>query len=74
MHNSTIRISIKDKIRPFPRVATYPTGWAGQRTFEQIYEDLIPSFNRLLRYYRKRTGHSRPDCSRLHAALDGYQC
>ncbi|MBK9748506.1 MAG: hypothetical protein IPO91_17265 [Chloroflexi bacterium] len=52
MHNSTLRKSIKDQIRPFPRVVTYPTGWAGQRTFEQIYDDLIPSFNRLLRYYR----------------------
>ena len=39
-------------IRPFPRVAPYPTGWAGQRTFEQIYDDLMPNFNRLLRYYR----------------------
>jgi len=52
MPDSTIRKSIKDQIRPFLRVATYPTGWAGQRTFEQIYDDLIPSFNRLLRYYR----------------------
>ncbi|MBL8166167.1 MAG: hypothetical protein JNJ61_29560 [Anaerolineae bacterium] len=45
-------LDIRSKIRPFPRVATYPTGWAGLRTFEQIYDDLIPSFNRLLRYYR----------------------
>ena len=45
-------IDIRSTIRPFPRVATYPTGWAGQRNFEQIYDDLIPSFNRLLRYYR----------------------
>lgn len=46
------RADIRSKIRPFPRVATYLTGWAGQRTFEQIYDDLIPNFNRLLRYYR----------------------
>ena len=45
-------LDIRSKVRPFPRVATYPTGWAGQRTFEQIYDDLTPSFNRLLRYYR----------------------
>src|SRR5690606_25255024 len=29
-------------IRPFPRVATYPTGWAGRRTFEQIMQDCTP--------------------------------
>jgi DNA-directed RNA polymerase specialized sigma24 family protein len=52
MFDNDVRSSIRAKIRPFPRVATYPTGWAGQRTFEQIYDDLIPSFNRLLRYYR----------------------
>jgi predicted kinase len=27
-------------IRPFPRLAVYPTGWAGELTFEQLYEDL----------------------------------
>jgi hypothetical protein len=52
MSDNDVRSSIRAKIRPFPRVAAYPTGWAGQRTFEQIYDDLIPSFNRLLRYYR----------------------
>jgi hypothetical protein len=52
MFDNDVRSSIRAKIRPFPRVATYATGWAGQRTFEQIYDDLIPSFNRLLRYYR----------------------
>lgn len=52
MIDNDVRSSIRAKIRPFPRVATYPTGWAGRRTFEQIYDDLIPSFNRLLRYYR----------------------
>ncbi|MBE2184474.1 MAG: hypothetical protein IAE89_13680 [Anaerolineae bacterium] len=52
MIDNDVRSSIRAKIRPFPRVATYPTGWAGQCTFEQIYDDLIPSFNRLLRYYR----------------------
>jgi hypothetical protein len=52
MIDKNVHSSIRAKIRPFPRVVTYPTGWAGQRTFEQIYDDLIPSFNRLLRYYR----------------------
>lgn len=52
MFDNDIRSNIRAKIRPFPRVATYPTDWTGQRTFEQIYDDLMPSFNRLLRYYR----------------------
>jgi len=38
-------------IRPFPRVAHYATGWAGERTFDEIYADLTPNLNRLLRYY-----------------------
>lgn len=46
------RADLRTQIRPFPNVSTYLTGWAGQLTFEQIYDDLIPSFNRLLRYYR----------------------
>jgi hypothetical protein len=40
------------QIRPYPRTATYPTGWAGCLTFEQLYDDLIPNLNRPLRYYR----------------------
>ncbi len=38
-------------IRPFPRVAHYATGWTGERTFDEIYADLTPNLNRLLRYY-----------------------
>jgi len=38
-------------IRPYPRVAHYATGWAGCRTFDEIYADLTPNLNRLLRYY-----------------------
>ena len=38
-------------IRPYPRVAHYATGWAGERTFDEIYADLTPNLNRLLRYY-----------------------
>lgn len=40
-------------IRPFPRVALYPTGWNGEMTFEQISEDIRPRAARmLLRQYR----------------------
>lgn len=40
-------------IRPFPRVATYPTGWGGKLTFEQISDDIRPrAAKMLLRQYR----------------------
>ena len=39
-------------IRPFPRVATYPTSWNGEMTFEQISEDIRPrAAKMLLRQY-----------------------
>lgn len=37
MFDNDVSSKIRSQIRPFPRVATYSTGWAGQRTFEQIY-------------------------------------
>ena len=49
---SDFQSHISNQIKPFPHTTIYMTGWGGLRTFEQIYEDLIPSFNRLLRYYR----------------------
>jgi hypothetical protein len=33
---------IRSQIRPFPRIATYPTGWAGNRTFAEIMDDCTP--------------------------------
>lgn len=36
-------------IRPFPRVATYLTGWAGRRTFQQIMGDCTPLAAKLIR-------------------------
>jgi len=30
----------RSKIRPYPHVAVYPTRWAGELTFQQIYDDL----------------------------------
>lgn len=52
MTETNCRAAVQPPFRLVPRVATYPTGWAGQRTFDQLYDELIPSFNRLLRYYR----------------------
>ena len=42
MNNSIGRKSIKDQIRPFPDLATYPTGWAGKLTFAQIMDECTP--------------------------------
>ncbi|MBZ0282545.1 MAG: hypothetical protein K8L97_17530 [Anaerolineae bacterium] len=40
-------------IRPFPRVATYPTVWGGKLSFEQISDDIRPrAAKMLLRQYR----------------------
>jgi len=32
--------SLASQIHPFPQVAAYPTSWAGELTFDQIYHDL----------------------------------
>lgn len=42
---------LRAKFRPLPRVARYPTGWAGELTFTEIRAALTPSINRLMRYY-----------------------
>ena len=49
MNNSMSRKSIKNQIQPFPSVATYPTGWAGNRTFAQIMDDCTPLAATLIR-------------------------
>jgi len=48
----THRDRIRAQIRPFPCIATYPTSWGGDLTFEQIRDSLTPNINRLMRYYR----------------------
>ena len=53
MYNSTLSNSICSAIHPLPRVATYPTGWGGEMTFEQISENIRPrAATMLLRQYR----------------------
>jgi hypothetical protein len=52
MCGSIVRDKIRSQIRPFPRIATYPTSWNGEMTFEQIRDSLTPNINRLMRYYR----------------------
>ncbi|MEQ8677128.1 MAG: hypothetical protein RLP44_08565 [Aggregatilineales bacterium] len=38
MSEESIRSKIRQSIKPFPRVATSQTSWAGPQTFEQIYD------------------------------------
>jgi hypothetical protein len=42
MFDKDVYSSIRSKIRPFPCVATYPTGWGGKLTFEQIAAQVSP--------------------------------
>jgi hypothetical protein len=49
------------QIRPFPQVATYLTSWAGELTFEQLYDDLAHYASNVM----KRNGfrpHEIPEC------------
>ncbi len=39
---TTSRNKIRSQIKPFPKVTTYPTGWGGDLTFEQIAEQVGP--------------------------------
>jgi len=48
-------------IKPYPRVAVYPTSWAGELTFHQIYDDLVHYASNVM----KRNGfrpHEIPEC------------
>ena len=40
---------IRFNIRPFPRIAVYPTGWGGSLTFAQIMDDCSPLAVTLMR-------------------------
>lgn len=53
MHDSIVSDNNRFGVRPFPRVALYPTSWNGEMTFEQISEDIRPrAAKMLLRQYR----------------------
>ncbi|HEX9870643.1 MAG TPA: hypothetical protein VGC99_19020, partial [Candidatus Tectomicrobia bacterium] len=53
MHDSPVCDNNRFGIRPFPRVAVYPTGWGSEMTFEQISDDIRPrAAKMLLRQYR----------------------
>jgi len=47
-----IRAKNRSKVTPYPRKAHYATSWNGSLTFAEIRDELTPSINRLMRYYR----------------------
>ena len=62
MNHSAIRRSIKGQIRPFPRVATYPTSWAGVLTFQQLYDDLAHYVTNVMKSKGIHRTNYLPDC------------
>jgi DNA-directed RNA polymerase specialized sigma24 family protein len=48
-------------IKPFPRVAVYPTSWAEPMTFEQLHDDLVHYASNVLKSYGVLP-HQLPDC------------
>lgn len=38
-------------IKPYPRVAVYPTGWAGDLTFQQIFDDLAHNASKVMKNF-----------------------
>lgn len=48
-------------VKSYPRVAVYPTSWAGDQTFQEIYDDLTHYVSNVM----KRNGfrpHEIPEC------------
>lgn len=62
MNASDIRSKIRQQIRPFPQVATYPTSWGGEMAFEQIAADLTPRAVKMLIYQYRVWPQDLPDC------------
>jgi hypothetical protein len=59
----TTRDHIHSQIRPFPRVATYPTSWSEQpQTFEQIYDNLAHYVTNVMRGKGIHRTNYLPDC------------
>lgn len=49
------------QIKPFPRVAMYPTSWAQPMTFEQLHDDLTHYASNVMKSYGILP-HQLPDC------------
>lgn len=55
---------IRSQDCPSPRTAVYPTSWAGEMTFEQLYDDLAHYASNVM----KRNGfqpHEIPECMQI---------
>jgi hypothetical protein len=59
---SDFRSHIRSQIKPFPRVATYPTSWAGSLTFEQIYDNLAHYVTNVMKSKGIHRTNYLPDC------------
>jgi hypothetical protein len=59
---SDSRSYIRSQIRPFPRVATYPTSWAGSLTFQQLYDDLAHYVTNVMKGKGIHRTNYLPDC------------
>jgi hypothetical protein len=62
MNASDIRSKIRSQIKPFPRVATYPTSWAGSLTFQQLYDDLAHYVTNVMKGKGIHRTNYLPDC------------
>ncbi len=62
MNTSDIRSKIRSQIKPFPRVATYPTSWAGSLTFQQIYDNLAHYVTNVMKGKGIHRTNYLPDC------------
>ena len=52
------------QIKPFPCVAVYPTSWAREMTFEQIYDDLAHYASNVMKRHGLRP-HEIPECLQI---------
>jgi len=59
---SDYRSYIRSQIKPFPRVATYPTSWADALTFQQIYDDLAHYVTNIMKGKGIHRTNYLPDC------------
>ena len=54
----------RSQIKPYPRVAVYPTSWAGEMTFQQIYDDLAHYASNVMKNFGVLP-YEFPDCLQI---------
>jgi len=52
------------QINPYPRIAIYPIGWAGEMTFQQIYDDLAHYASNVMKNFGILP-YELPDCLQI---------